>query len=155
GCGPVHARRAGDPRPDRGAGVRRALSAPEPEPAGQARPAGPLSVGPARAIRGPGGRRPGGLGRGPEGPVNDPLAASYRFCGELSRREARNFYYSFLLLPPGRRRSMCALYAFLRRSDDLADGPGSAREKAGALDAWRGDLDRALSGSPDAWPGLP
>ena len=28
------------------------------------------------------------------------LRGSYRFCGDLSRREAKNFYYSFLLLPP-------------------------------------------------------
>ena len=40
--------------------------------------------------------------------MSDHLRASYRFCGELSRREAKNFYYSFLVLPPERRRSMCA-----------------------------------------------
>ncbi len=28
------------------------------------------------------------------------LRASYRFCRDLARREARNFYFSFLLLPP-------------------------------------------------------
>jgi len=83
------------------------------------------------------------------------LAESYRFCGAVSRREAKNFYYSFLLLPPARRRSMCALYAFLRRTDDLADEPGPADGKRRSLDAWRADLDRALAGSPDAWPGLP
>ncbi len=36
------------------------------------------------------------------------LRASYRFCAAVSRREARNFYYAFLLLPRERRRSMCA-----------------------------------------------
>jgi phytoene synthase len=87
--------------------------------------------------------------------VNDALRASYRFCGALSRREARNFYYSFLLLPPERRRSMCALYAFMRLSDDLADGPGTAVEKEAALASWRLDLDRALDGQADGWPGLP
>jgi phytoene synthase len=50
---------------------------------------------------------------------------------------------------------MCALYAFLRHTDDLADDPGSAVEKARALDAWRLELDRALAGARDAWPGLP
>lgn len=83
------------------------------------------------------------------------LRASYRFCAELSRREARNFYYSFLLLPPGRRRAMCALYAFLRRTDDLADEPGDPAGQRRALDAWRLDLDRALGGHPGGWPGLP
>jgi phytoene synthase len=83
------------------------------------------------------------------------LRESYRFCGSVARREARNFYYAFLLLPPGRRRSMCALYAFLRHTDDLADEPGPAEEKARALDSWRRSLDAALAGDPGAWPGLP
>jgi 15-cis-phytoene synthase len=89
------------------------------------------------------------------------LRESYRFCGALARREARNFYYSFLLLPRSRRRSMCALYAFMRHTDDLADEPGPAAEKARALDAWRRALDTALAAGDDgagavaAWPGLP
>ena len=35
--------------------------------------------------------------------MNTPLAESYRFCDLLSRREAKNFYYSFRLLPTERR----------------------------------------------------
>ena len=62
--------------------------------------------------------------------MNDALRASYRFCGDVSRRQARNFYYSFLLLPADLRRSMCALYAFLRHTDDLADDPAPARRPA-------------------------
>ena len=73
----------------------------------------------------------------------------------MSRREAKNFYYSFLLLPPARRRSMCALYAFLRRTDDLADGPGSDSAKREVLNGWREELDSALEGGPCDWPGLP
>src|SRR3954463_14168237 len=87
--------------------------------------------------------------------MDDALKASYRFCADLSRREARNFYWSFLLLPPGRRRAMCALYAFLRHTDDLADGPGAVPEKRAALDAWRRDLDLALDAGEARWPGLP
>jgi phytoene synthase len=49
---------------------------------------------------------------------------------------------------------MCALYAFLRRTDDLADAPGPPREKASALESWRRGLDDALDGRPGAWPGL-
>src|SRR3954463_798202 len=86
--------------------------------------------------------------------MDDALKASYRFCADLSRREARNFYWSFLLLPPGRRRSMCALYAFLRKTDDLADEPGTAEGKADALSLWRSALDAALDGGPSDWPGL-
>ncbi|MDB5350483.1 MAG: phytoene/squalene synthetase [Planctomycetota bacterium] len=87
--------------------------------------------------------------------MDEALRASYKYCGDLSRREAKNFYYSFLLLPPSRRRAMCALYAFLRHTDDLADEPGPAGGKRVALDLWRTDLDAALDGRPDAWPGLP
>ncbi len=84
------------------------------------------------------------------------LEESYRFCGALSRREARNFYYAFLLLPRSRRRSMCALYAFMRHTDDLADEPGTTEAKAHALDAWRQALDTALAGRcGNAWPGHP
>ncbi|RUL86218.1 phytoene/squalene synthase family protein [Tautonia sociabilis] len=87
--------------------------------------------------------------------MSDALAQSYRFCHALSRREAKNFYYSFLLLPPRLRRSMCALYAFLRHTDDLADEPGTIEEKRTGLVRWRSDLDRALGGEAVSWPGLP
>lgn len=83
------------------------------------------------------------------------LQESYAFCVDVSRREAKNFYYSFLVLPPERRRAMCALYAFLRRTDDLADAPGPIFEKARALEDWRRGLDDALDGQTVAWPGMP
>jgi phytoene synthase len=47
---------------------------------------------------------------------------------------------------------MCAIYAFMRRCDDLSDEPGASRE---ALEAWRGEmadaLDGRFSGHP-VWP---
>lgn len=85
---------------------------------------------------------------------------SYRFCESVARREARNFYPMFLLLPADRRRSMCALYAFLRHSDDIADDP-YADPAAGrqTLDAWRAALDGAITGKLDPahsdWSGWP
>jgi phytoene synthase len=91
----------------------------------------------------------------PRQTLTPALDASYRFCGALARREARNFYYSFLLLPPHLRRSMCALYAFMRRTDDLADDPVPGRDGDVVLLQWRGDVHRALDGGEDrAWPGL-
>lgn len=83
------------------------------------------------------------------------IDASFRFCEELSRREAKNFYYSFLVLPPPKRRAMCALYAFMRHTDDLADEPGEPARKRDALASWRSTLDGALAGDTAAWPGLP
>ena len=81
------------------------------------------------------------------------LQASHEFCKELSRQQAKNFYYSFLLLPPDRRRSMQALYAFMRRTDDIADEPGDPTAKAQALTDWRNELDNALAGKQPGWPG--
>ena len=84
------------------------------------------------------------------------LDASYRFCGALARREARNFYYSFLLLPPHLRRSMCALYAFMRRTDDLADDPAPGRDGDAVLDCSGASTStaRSTAATTDAWPGL-
>ena len=50
------------------------------------------------------------------------LSASYAWCERLARRQAGNFYHAFRLLPAAQRRAMCALYAFMRVSDDLTDG---------------------------------
>lgn len=86
--------------------------------------------------------------------MTEYLRASYRYCADLSRREARNFYWSFVLLPPARKRAMCALYAFMRHTDDLADEPGSPVVKRSSLDRWRGELDAALDGGEPGWPGL-
>ncbi len=79
---------------------------------------------------------------------------SYRFCEQVARKRARNFYYSFVLLSPEQRRAMCAVYAFMRYCDDLSDD-SEIPDRAGAIAKWRADLDRALAGKlPDdpLWP---
>ncbi len=86
---------------------------------------------------------------------NHALEESYRFCGAVARREARNFYCAFLLLPHLQRRSMCALYSFLRHTDDLADNPAPPADKARLLSAWRQELEHALAGGKTDWPGMP
>jgi phytoene synthase len=75
------------------------------------------------------------------------LARSYAYCERLARREAKNFYYAFRVLPGAQRRAMCALYAFLRVADDLSDQPGAVAEKQARLTAWRAQFDQALTGS--------
>lgn len=74
------------------------------------------------------------------------LARSYGYCERLARREARNFYPAFRILPGPQRRAMCALYAFLRLSDDLSDGPGTPAARQAALAAWRQQFEQALAG---------
>ncbi|MGH7199360.1 MAG: phytoene/squalene synthase family protein [Planctomycetaceae bacterium] len=73
------------------------------------------------------------------------LDESYAYCRSLARRTAGNFYFSFLTLPADRVRDMCALYAFMRISDDLGDDEThSVGERRRQLDAWRDHLRRAL-----------
>jgi phytoene synthase len=74
------------------------------------------------------------------------LSRSYAYCERLARREAGNFYHAFRVLPNAQRRAMCALYAFLRVSDDLADGPGEPAARRALLDDWRRRFERVLAG---------
>lgn len=74
------------------------------------------------------------------------LGAAYDACAAITRQQARNFYLAFATLPRPRRRAICALYAFCRRCDDIADGPGSAAQKAAGLQECREALGAALSG---------
>jgi phytoene synthase len=81
--------------------------------------------------------------------MNRQLAASYAHCRRIARRSGSSFYYSFLLLPKRKRMAMCALYAFLRRTDDLADGPAELNVRRATLAAWRRSFEAALAGRYD------
>lgn len=50
-----------------------------------------------------------------------PLETAYAACEAIARREAKNFYYAFRVLPREKRAAICAVYAFMRHADDLAD----------------------------------
>jgi phytoene synthase len=81
-----------------------------------------------------------------------PLEQSYAHCRAVAKQRARNFYYSFVLLPADKKNAMCAMYAFMRYCDDLSDEPGATRS---AIDRWRDALTEALAGRPDANPTWP
>lgn len=49
------------------------------------------------------------------------IAAGEQYCQELTRREARNFYWGFLALPKRQRIAIYALYSFSRQVDDQVD----------------------------------
>ena len=88
-------------------------------------------------------------------PENLGLPVSYAYCRGIARAAARNFYYGFLLLPGGKRNALCALYAFMRDVDDIADSPGELPEKRRKLAERRAAMDRALAGDHDdnpMWP---
>jgi phytoene synthase len=76
----------------------------------------------------------------------DRLKLSYVYCRKLTRARARNFYYGFLLLPKPRRQAFCAVYAFMRYCDDIADGSDATHIKAALLLEWKDALRRALAG---------
>ncbi|MEO8050654.1 MAG: phytoene/squalene synthase family protein [Acidobacteriota bacterium] len=73
------------------------------------------------------------------------MAESYAWCEGVARSQAKNFYYSFLLLSKPQRRAMCAIYAFMRYCDDLSDDEGILDRRA-AIARWRSDLESALAG---------
>jgi phytoene synthase len=80
--------------------------------------------------------------------------ASYAFCENVARTQAKNFYVTFLLLSRDQRRAMCAIYAFMRYCDDLSDDAGIA-DRAAAIAAWSDDLKATLAGKPPdnpIWP---
>jgi 15-cis-phytoene synthase len=80
------------------------------------------------------------------------LEQSFAHCRAIAKKRARNFYYSFVLLPPEKKNAMCAIYAFMRYCDDLSDEPGATRS---AIDHWRDSLTGALAGRLDTNPVWP
>jgi 15-cis-phytoene synthase len=66
---------------------------------------------------------------------------AYRHCERVTHREAANFFYGIRLLPPRKRRAMCAVYAFARRVDDVGDGDLPTADKLALLEDERVGLD--------------
>ena len=75
------------------------------------------------------------------------LRAAYSVCRHIARSAAKNFYYGFLVLPSDKRNAISAVYAFMRRADDISDDPllppQQRREK---LDEWVNALRRVAAG---------
>jgi phytoene synthase len=81
------------------------------------------------------------------------LAESYAICRAIARKEAKNFYYAFVALPLPRRNAICAIYAFMRQADDLADDESLAREeRRRRLDAWLEDWRSVCHGGDSSNP---
>jgi phytoene synthase len=77
------------------------------------------------------------------------VAAAYRRCEEITRRQARNFSYGIRLLPPVKRRALSAVYAMARRVDDIGDGNLPTEDKLALLEQVRADLHRGPAGTGD------
>jgi phytoene synthase len=70
------------------------------------------------------------------------------YCQSRAAQSGSSFYYSFVFLPPERRRAITALYAFCREIDDVVDNVGDSAIARAKLDWWRGEIARMFAGAP-------
>ena len=80
-------------------------------------------------------------------------AEAYLFCREVAKREAKNFYWAFRVLPRHKSDAMCAVYAFMRRADDISDDESKTLdvrrvEMMAWMGAWRAASVGAASDDP-------
>jgi phytoene synthase len=88
-------------------------------------------------------------------PSESQLTVAYSVCRAITRSAAKNFYYAFLVLPKSKRRALCAVYAYMRRCDDIVDDPTSSlQERRQKLVEWLDSVHRALAGHPTEEPVL-
>ena len=70
------------------------------------------------------------------------------YCQQKAARSGSSFYYSFLFLPPERRRAITALYAFCREVDDTVDECTDESIARIKLAWWRNEVAQMYSGTP-------
>ena len=70
------------------------------------------------------------------------------YCQQRAAASGSSFYYSFLFLPPERRRAITALYAFCREVDDVVDECADAQLARTKLDWWRAEVANLYAGEP-------
>ena len=88
-------------------------------------------------------------------PTESQLDMAYAVCRGIARSQAKNFYYGFLVLPKRKRQALCAVYAFMRRCDDISDDPQLAvNDRRLKLDAWVDAFHAAQAGFPTDDPVL-
>lgn len=71
-----------------------------------------------------------------------------QYCQQRASGSGSSFYYSFLFLPPLRRRAITALYAFCREVDDVVDECREPAIAATKLAWWRDEVERLYHGAP-------
>ncbi|NHZ91432.1 presqualene diphosphate synthase HpnD [Massilia sp. CCM 8733] len=70
------------------------------------------------------------------------------YCQQKTVQSGSSFYYSFLFLPPERRRAITALYAFCREVDDTVDECTDQSIARIKLAWWRTELASMYAGTP-------
>jgi phytoene synthase len=85
----------------------------------------------------------------PFAPSKSQLDVAYSVCAGIARSAAKNFYYAFLVLPKPKRSALYAIYAYMRRCDDISDDPGLAvDQRRQKLNEFVDAVHRAQSGFP-------
>lgn len=70
------------------------------------------------------------------------------YCQQKTAKSGSSFYYSFLFLPPERRRAITALYAFCREVDDTVDDTADESVARIKLAWWRNEVGAMYKGAP-------
>jgi len=70
------------------------------------------------------------------------------YCQQKTVQSGSSFYYSFLFLPPERRRAITALYAFCREVDDTVDEATDGSVARIKLAWWRTEVSKMYAGTP-------
>src|ERR1017187_10521423 len=82
-------------------------------------------------------------------PTASQLDMAYSVCRHIARSAAKNFYYGFMVLPLRKRNALSAVYAFMRRCDDIADDTAlSPDDRQNKLAEWLDKVHRALAAQP-------
>jgi phytoene synthase len=76
------------------------------------------------------------------------LELAYEECRLITKREAKNFYFAFITLPPRKRNAIYAAYSFCRLADDAADEEMPLDDKLNLLGELRQKLSTTYSGNP-------
>ncbi|TVQ60778.1 MAG: phytoene/squalene synthase family protein [Phycisphaerales bacterium] len=76
------------------------------------------------------------------GPADARLTRAREVCRDITKREAGNFYWGLRLTPEPRRSALYAIYAWMRRADDEADGAAPVEERRALLRSRRATLDK-------------
>ena len=78
------------------------------------------------------------------------IDAAMQHCRDITRARARNFYYGLKLLPEPKRSSLYAIYAWMRRADDIIDDSDGRELTRIELDRFSETTIEALEGRCDA-----
>ena len=71
-----------------------------------------------------------------------------QYCQDKAAKSGSSFYYSFMFLPPEKRRAITALYAFCREVDDVVDECSDESVARTTLAWWRVQVAAIYEGQP-------